>query len=65
MQAVRSILVIIEPEHPEGCALKRAKLIAGVTQSHLHLLVCDKKHDHSGLLEVLTNALRQDGYSVT
>ncbi|MGY4535161.1 universal stress protein E [Pseudomonas sp. TE3786] len=65
MQAVRSILVIIEPEHPEGYALKRAKLIAGVTQSHLHLLVCDKKHDHSGLLEVLSNALRLDGYSVS
>lgn len=65
MQAVRSILVIIEPEHPEGYALKRAKLIAGVTQSHLHLLVCDKKHDHSGLLEVLRNALSLDGYSVT
>ncbi len=65
MQAVRSILVIIEPQHPEGFALKRAKLIAGVTQSHLHLLVCDKKHDHSGLLEVMSNALRLDGYSVS
>ncbi len=65
MRAVRSILVVIEPEHPEGYALKRAKLIAGVTQSHLHLLVCDKKHDHSGLLEVMSNALRLDGYSVS
>lgn len=65
MQAVRSILVIIEPDHPEGFALKRAKLIAGVTQSHLHLLVCDKKHDHSGLLDVLGNALRQEGFSVS
>lgn len=65
MQAVRSILVVIEPEHPEGYALKRAKLIAGVTQSHLHLLVCDKKHDHSGLLALLCSGLRQDGYSVS
>jgi universal stress protein E len=65
MRAVRSILVIIEPDHPEGYALKRAKLIAGVTQSHLHLLVCDKKRDHSGLLDVLSNALRQEGYSIT
>ena len=31
MQAIRSILVIMEPQHPEGLALKRAKLIAGVT----------------------------------
>ncbi len=65
MRAVRSILVVIEPEHPEGYALKRAKLIAGVTQSQLHLLVCDKKHDHSGLLDVMSNALRLDGYSVS
>jgi hypothetical protein len=29
MQAIRSILVVIEPEHSESLALKRAKLIAG------------------------------------
>lgn len=65
MQAIRSILVVIEPEHSESLALKRAKLIAGVTQAHLHLLVCDKKHDHSAMLGVLKAALVEDGYSVT
>lgn len=65
MQAIRSILVVIEPEHSESLALKRAKLIAGVTQAHLHLLVCDPKHDHSGMLGVLKAALLADGYSVT
>jgi nucleotide-binding universal stress UspA family protein len=65
MQAIRSILVIIEPEHSESLALKRAKLIAGVTQAHLHLLVCDKKHDHAGLLSVLKSSLLEEGYSVT
>jgi nucleotide-binding universal stress UspA family protein len=65
MQAIRSILVVIEPEHSESLALKRAKLIAGVTQAHLHLLVCDKKHDHAGMLGVLKAALVADGYSVT
>ncbi|VVP10208.1 MULTISPECIES: universal stress protein [Pseudomonas] len=65
MQAIRSILVVIEPEHSESLALKRAKLIAGVTQAHLHLLVCDPKHDHSGMLSVLKAALLEDGYSVT
>jgi len=65
MQAIRSILVVIEPEHSESLALKRAKLIAGVTQAHLHLLVCDKKHDHAGMLGVLKAALLEDGYSVT
>eukprot|EP01136_Pigoraptor_vietnamica_P040612 Opistho-1_new@104 len=65
MQAIRSILVVIEPEHSESLALKRAKLIAGVTQAHLHLLVCDRKHDHAGMLGVLKAALIADGYSVT
>jgi nucleotide-binding universal stress UspA family protein len=65
MQAIRSILVVIEPEHSESLALKRAKLIAGVTQAHLHLLVCDKKHDHSAMLGVLKAALLADGYNVT
>ena len=35
MQAIRSILVVIEPEHSESLALKRAKLIAKVTDAHL------------------------------
>ncbi|WPN44982.1 MULTISPECIES: universal stress protein [unclassified Pseudomonas] len=65
MQAIRSILVVIEPQHSESLALKRAKLIAGVTQAHLHLLVCDPKHDHSAMLTVLKAGLLEDGYSVT
>ena len=65
MQAIRSLLVVIEPEHSESLALKRAKLIAGVTQAHLHLLVCDKKHDHAGLLSALKGSLLEEGYSVT
>ncbi|HEX5843529.1 MAG TPA: universal stress protein [Pseudomonas sp.] len=65
MQAIRSILVVMEPERPEGLALKRAKLIAGVTQSHLHLLVCDKKHDHSAYLSDLTGSLTSEGFSTS
>ncbi len=65
MQAIRSILVVIEPEHADTLALKRAKLIAGVTQSHLHLLICDESADHSGHLRQLCSALQQDGYSVS
>jgi len=65
MQAIRSILVVIEPGHPESLALKRAKLIAGVTQAHLHLLVCDRKHDHAAMLGTLKATLLEDGYSAT
>ena len=65
MQAIRSILVVIEPEHSESLALKRAKLIARATDAHLHLLVCDKKHEHSALLSLLKAGLQEDGYRVT
>ena len=65
MQAIRSILVVIEPEHSESLALNRAKLIAKVTDADLHLLVCDKKHEHSALLSLLKEGLKEDGYSVT
>lgn len=65
MQAIRSILVVMEPEQPEALALKRAKLIAGVTQSHLHLLVCDRKHDYSVFLNDQRAALALEGYSVS
>lgn len=65
MQAIRSILVIIEPEQADSLALRRARLIAGVTGAHLHLLVCDRRHEHSALLSLLKAGLREDGYSVT
>lgn len=65
MQAIRSILVVMEPEQPEALALKRAKLIANVTQSHLHLLVCDRKHDYSVFLNDQRAALALEGFSVT
>ncbi|MGY2222620.1 universal stress protein [Pseudomonas gingeri] len=65
MQAIRSILVILDPEHAHSLALNRAKLIAKVTDAHLHLLMCDPKHDHSALLSLLKSQLHDDGYSAT
>lgn len=65
MQEIRSILVVLEPEDAQGLALKRARLIANATQSELHLLVCDKLHDHSAFLDEVAEELREDGYTVT
>jgi universal stress protein E len=65
MQAIRSILVVIQPEQNDDLALKRARLIAGVTQSHLHLLVCDDKRQHTAYLGELVGELQRDGYSAT
>ena len=64
MQAIRSILVVLEPNQPEGLALKRAKRIAGATQSELHLLVCDRHHDRRPWLDELAHALREEGHVV-
>lgn len=63
MQAVRSILVVLDPEHAHSRALTRAKLIAGVTGARLHLLMCDKKQDHEALLSLLVSQLHDDGYN--
>lgn len=62
MQEVRSILVVLDPEHAHSRALTRAKLIASVTGARLHLLMCDKKHDHSALLSLLSSQLHDAGY---
>ncbi len=65
MQAIRSILVVLEPEQSEDLALKRARLIAGVTGAQLHLLVCDRNHSHADWLASLADALREEGHSVS
>lgn len=62
MQAVRSILVVLDPEHAHSRALVRAKLIAGVTGARLHLLMCDRRRDHDALLSLLVSQLHDDGY---
>lgn len=66
MQAIRSILVVIEADYADSLALKRARLIAGVTQAHLHLLICDKqKHPHTAVLLELKRRLHDEGFSAT
>jgi len=65
MQTIRSLLVVLDPEHAHSQALTRAKLIAGVTQAHLHLLMCDHHQDHSALLTLLKSQLHDDGFSAT
>ncbi len=64
MQAIRSILVIIDPNLPDNLALKRARLIGSVSQAKLHLLVCDGKHEHSEYLARLRAELEDQGQTV-
>ncbi|MGE4407811.1 universal stress protein [Pseudomonas sp.] len=65
MQAIRCILVVIDPNQPQALALKRARLISSVSQSRLHLLVCDGKHDHDAYLDSLRGQLESEGHQVT
>lgn len=65
MQAIRNILVVMTPHQPEKLALKRAKLIASVTQSRLHLLVCDKRNEYAQYLADIEQDLKADGFNVT
>jgi len=65
MQGIRSILVVLESLDPLDLALHRARLIAGVTQAHLHLLICDREEDHSTELTALKHQLQEQGHSVS
>lgn len=65
MQAVKRILVVIDPTQPEQMALGRARLIAGVIKSDLHLLVCENRDDYRPLLEKLAGPLKTEGMRVT
>lgn len=65
MHEVGSILVVITPRQPEQLALKRAKLIASITKSHLHLLVCDRDNKYGDLLAEIARELTDSGYSVS
>jgi nucleotide-binding universal stress UspA family protein len=69
MQSISRILVVIEPtaetDTTESLAMRRACLIADATSAHLHLLICDKKLDHSELLTTLKHDLQAEEFSVT
>lgn len=78
MQSIRRILVVIEPsaetDKVESLAMRRACLIANAAKSKsnpnikepsLHLLICDKKLDHSELLATLKHDLQAEDFKVT
>lgn len=61
MQAVKRILVVIDPSRDEQIALKRASLIARFIESELHLLVCENRQDYTPMLQELTQQLTAEG----
>lgn len=65
MQAIRRILVVVDPRQPDGQALERARQIAAITHAHLHLLACEPGRNHIDWLETLRATLAQSGHSVS
>ncbi|MFO7706428.1 MAG: universal stress protein [Halopseudomonas sp.] len=65
MQAIKRILVIIDPTQPDQLALNRAKLIAGVIDAELHLLICENRDDHMPTLEKHCAELKAEGLTAS
>ncbi|MNF60987.1 Universal stress protein E [compost metagenome] len=65
MHTIRNTLVVVDSQQPRDLILNRAKMIAGATRSHLHLLACDKGNHHGSYLNDIQGELTQEGYSVS
>lgn len=61
MHTIRNTLVVVDSKQPRDLILNRAKMIARATQSHLHLLACDKERHHCSYLSDMQNGLEQEG----
>ncbi len=65
MHTIRNTLVVMDVKQPEPIILNKARLIARSTQSHLHLLNCEKKNGATAHLQAVADQLREEGFSVT
>ena len=69
MSSIKRILVVIEPtaetDTADSLAMHRACLIANALNADLHLLICDKRQDHSALLTSLKHNLQAEEFNVT
>jgi universal stress protein E len=65
MHTIRNTLVVVDSQQSNDLTLNRAKMIASATQSHLHLLACDKGQQHGSYLNDMQGILVEEGYSVS
>jgi universal stress protein E len=65
MHTIRNTLVVVDSKQSNDLTLNRAKMIASATQSHLHLLACDKGQQHGSYLNDMQGILVEEGYSVS
>ncbi|MCO5787576.1 universal stress protein UspA [Pseudomonas sp. G11-1] len=65
MQAIKRILVVIDPTREDNVALVRSRLIAAFIGAELHLLACENRHDHKPLLAELCAGLEAAGVTAS
>lgn len=65
MQSIRSILVVLLEDPADDLALRRARRIAGVTGSELHLLQGAATEAQRHALDAQAEVLRNEGHRVT
>lgn len=61
MQAIKRILVVLDPTREDNVALVRSRLIAAFIGAELHLLVCENRQDYKPVLEELCTGLEAGG----
>ncbi|MGY2339029.1 universal stress protein [Pseudomonas sp. SDO5532_S415] len=65
MHTIRNTLVVVDSQQSNDLTLNRARMIASATQSHLHLLACDKRQQHCSYLNDMQGVLVEEGFSVS
>ncbi|MEK1942446.1 MAG: universal stress protein [Pseudomonas sp.] len=65
MNEINDILVVLDARLPQSLAIQHAKLIADITQSHLHLLICSDKKEAGDYLKRCRDELFTEGYIVS
>ncbi|PTQ74340.1 universal stress protein [Pseudomonas sp. GV071] len=65
MNEINDILVVLDSRLPHSLAIQHAKLIANITKSHLHLLICSGKEEAGDYLKKCRDELFNEGYIVS
>ena len=65
MQAIKRILVVIDPTREDNVALVRSRLIAAFIGAELHLLACENRRDLKPLLAELCAGLKTSGVTAS
>lgn len=65
MHTARNTLVVLDPHQSNDLVLAKARQMAELTGTHLHLLVCAKPNGHAPYLNEIQEQLTREGYDVS